>query len=108
MDCNDRKTKDSTVSYSFEYETEIDLGRGDEEIQVEVKLEVNFDKNYGADADGNRGIPAYFCELLDLEAWKAYGIQIFDKDSLDKIGSDYEKNHAQKYEQEAIKMYEER
>lgn len=96
------------MSYSFEYETEVDLGRGDEQVQVEVKIDVTFEKNYGADADGNRGIPAYFCELLDLEAWRAWGIQITDKEMLVKIESDYEKNHAQKYEQEAIKLYEER
>lgn len=97
------------MSYSFEYETELDLGSGDEEeIQVEIEIKVSFEKNYGADADGNRGIPAHFCELESLKAWRAAGIEITDREALARIEKDYDKNHSIKYEQEAVEAYEER
>lgn len=48
------------VTGSFEHEM---LNDKDELIEVQVEYEAFFDPNYGADADGRRGI----CELSDLE-----------------------------------------
>jgi len=31
-------------------------------VPIEVEADVIYESNYGADADGNRGIPAYFVE----------------------------------------------
>ena len=97
------------MSYQFEYETLVDLGSGDEEeIQVTVDISVSFEKHYGADADGNRGNPAWFCELEGLEAWRACGIKIESADQLDRVKKNYEKYHSTKHEQEAIDRYEDR
>ena len=42
-----------TTKYRFEY----DNGNGNEEFEAEVEIETSYDANWGADADGNRGVP---------------------------------------------------
>ena len=50
-----------------EFETEISLEHDEVEVSVEFESSVFVDNNYGADADGNRGIKETFLDELLLK-----------------------------------------
>lgn len=89
-----------------EYETEIDIGDDVEElvkIEVTVGFSVEYDRNYGADADGRRDKPTYFVDS-DVVSVKYVGEKetITNNRVMEFVYADYNANHRERVEEEAI------
>jgi len=54
----------ATGNKTFTFELETGLGKDEDNIEITVCVRVTAyeDKNYGADADGNRGVSVWFTE----------------------------------------------
>ena len=62
----------------------ITVGFGDDRVvTVEVEVTGSFDSHYGSDADGNRGVPAWFIDQaeFDIPERDNNGIEITNQDS---------------------------
>ena len=65
----------SKESVAVDFEYELDSGK---EVHVYAEFTFIYDSNYGADADGNRGMPMSFAELDFIEIFNSDGINIYD------------------------------
>jgi len=71
-----------TINKTYEHTIYID---DDTPVDVEIVVTLEKDNNYGADADGNRGVTMYFAD--DYE-YKVLGETITDKKILDFIDAE--------------------
>jgi hypothetical protein len=81
------------VSVEIEFEHEFETITGEEKLlegTAKCNVRFSFESNYGADADGNRGIPCHFPE-------EAEDIEIFD-DTGEDITVMFEKDFTKKFE----------
>ena len=61
----------SKFEHKFEYHTD------DYTLDITATWTEMFDKDYGADADGNRGWPEYFIEDMEIVA-ELFGVDVTD------------------------------
>lgn len=67
------------MSYSGEFEYDYEHPENeklDQQLLVEFSFSAHTDKNYGADADGNRGTERTFYEDVEFTVYNAAGIDI--------------------------------
>lgn len=57
----------TTETIPFDYPMTIETKDGYFDVTISGTGVVHYEKDYGADVDGNRGIPAYFCDDLEVE-----------------------------------------
>jgi len=70
-----RAKKTAHVDYTFEYEVEFDNWESTL-LEVVMSYEITHEKNYGADADGNRGIEASWADDLEFSILSEDGVDI--------------------------------
>ena len=63
----------------------IEVEGQDDLFFAEVEWSMYIDKNYGADADGNRGIRQAFFEIQSIEVRDSEGREVKDQKIIDKI-----------------------
>lgn len=76
----------------------------DREFELRIEFSVYFERDYGADADGNRGMPMHFVEVEKFEIYDA-DILVDDKQIIEYAEKWYDKNHSMDAESEAIQDY---
>jgi len=65
-----------------------------EEIEVDVTAIISFDPNYGADADGRRGVPRVFVDDMEFEIFdeKELNLSKEEKDEILKLAKEESKH----------------
>ena len=86
------------MTYEFIYEDE------DNNYDCEVDLKVYYERNYGADADGNRGTEMYFTEIEDFRVFLD-GYEVKDKDLISRCQDYFDRFEYDKASSDAIDAY---
>lgn len=87
--------------YEFEYFDEMT----EKTFDVQVDLKVTHEKNYGADADGNRGAPADFVEINGFQVFDENGTEVTTRPLLFSIITEFDRNHFEKASEQAIEEF---
>lgn len=91
--------------YYFKYEDE----KTEKDYQAKARIKVTFERNWGADADGNRGTPRHFAETKDFKLYDLEMVEIPEKGNKalhQRAYEFYEKWKSEKAEDLAIDDYE--
>ena len=88
------------------YEWEKYFEHDDRELRVVVEIKVWLERSYGADADGNRGMPMHFSEVEDFEVYDCENL-ITDQTVIDAAEKWFDKYHADDASCEANQEYKE-
>lgn len=91
---------------SFTYEYQYFDEETEKTYDVEVELTNYFEPNYGADADGRRGMAMDFVEVDEFRVLLD-GVEVTDKEVIMRAERDYERNHDRKACDECAEAYHE-